>query len=49
MAVEKNFSEVKEEIREIVIQNKKEENFENLVEDLKTNANIIINYEYIKE
>ena len=49
MAVEKNFSEVKEEIREIVMQNKKEENFKNLVEDLKTNANIIINYEYIKE
>ncbi|NQV18084.1 MAG: peptidyl-prolyl cis-trans isomerase [Armatimonadetes bacterium] len=49
MAVEKNFSEVKEEIREIVIQNKKEEIFENLVEDLKMNADIIVNYEYIKE
>ena len=49
MAVEKNFSEVRDEIRYIVMQNKKEEIFENLVEDLKLDANIIINYEYIKE
>lgn len=49
MAEEKNFSEVRDEIRDIVMQNKKEEIFENLVEDLKINANIIINYEYIKE
>ena len=49
MAEEKNFSEVRDEIRNIVMQNKKAEIFENLVEDLKLDANIIINYEYIKE
>ncbi len=49
MVVEKNFSEVRDVIREIIIQNKKEDIFDNLVEDLKINANIIINYEYLKE